>query len=131
MTADGRDPVQVTRTGGFAPLVSADGKHLYYQKTQGYSDIWTTPVGGGKYEGHRPRQPPAVRRESGWDLLRSQRRGGPAPAVLRLRVADAQGPGALDGGDRPRADRLTRWPLRGVTQPDQYGSDLMLVERFQ
>ena len=39
--------VQVTRKGGFAALESSDG-HLYYTKSQWQTEIWRTPIAGGK-----------------------------------------------------------------------------------
>jgi hypothetical protein len=48
MSAEGGEPAQVTRNGGFSPFESTDGRVIYYQKTQGLSDIWKVPVEGGE-----------------------------------------------------------------------------------
>jgi Tol biopolymer transport system component/serine/threonine protein kinase len=45
---DGGGPaVQVTRRGGFYPVVSPDGRDLYYAKTSGRSTIWRVPTEDG------------------------------------------------------------------------------------
>ena len=48
MPAEGGEPVQVTQQGGFSPFESPDRQSLYYQKTEGYSEVWEVPVAGGQ-----------------------------------------------------------------------------------
>jgi Tol biopolymer transport system component/DNA-binding winged helix-turn-helix (wHTH) protein len=55
--ADGGEPVQITRKGGFAALESPDGKTLYYAKFD-ENGIWQVPVTGGD-ETEVVNEPPA------------------------------------------------------------------------
>ena len=45
--ANGGDPVQVTRQGGYTPFESLDGKHIYYAKGLKDHSIWRIPARGG------------------------------------------------------------------------------------
>jgi Tol biopolymer transport system component len=47
MPSIGGEPVQVTRNGGTAAVASADGRTLYYTKTNGSNGIWRMPIEGG------------------------------------------------------------------------------------
>ena len=46
-TADGGQPVPVTKNGGFAALESPDGKSIYFAKFN-EDGIWQVPIGGGQ-----------------------------------------------------------------------------------
>ena len=46
----GGSEMQVTSNGGYMAIESADGKDLYYTKTDGASALWRRPVAGGKSE---------------------------------------------------------------------------------
>jgi DNA-binding winged helix-turn-helix (wHTH) protein len=49
--ADGGQPIQVTRHGGFSAFESADGKTVYYAKHRFENpEIWQVPVNGGEEE---------------------------------------------------------------------------------
>jgi Tol biopolymer transport system component len=48
MPANGGEPIQVTRDGGFAPLESQDGKFLYYLKRLIDTDVWRIPTDDGQ-----------------------------------------------------------------------------------
>jgi Tol biopolymer transport system component len=48
--AEGGDPVQVTRQGGFEAFEGPGGKYLYYTKGFGRSGVWRVPVDGGEEE---------------------------------------------------------------------------------
>jgi Tol biopolymer transport system component/DNA-binding winged helix-turn-helix (wHTH) protein len=50
MSTTGAEPVQITRHGGGRALQSADGKWLYYTKSDNEGGIWRTPVHGGPEE---------------------------------------------------------------------------------
>jgi eukaryotic-like serine/threonine-protein kinase len=43
----GGEPQQLTQSGGFEPIPSRDGKHIYYRKTMDVGPIWRVPVEGG------------------------------------------------------------------------------------
>jgi DNA-binding winged helix-turn-helix (wHTH) protein len=46
--AEGGEPVQITRQGGFSAYESMDGKTLYYAKSRNQNpEIWQVPVSGG------------------------------------------------------------------------------------
>jgi Tol biopolymer transport system component len=47
MPAEGGEPVQVTRKGGWLPMESPDGKVVYYQVPDA-SDVWKVAIGGGE-----------------------------------------------------------------------------------
>jgi hypothetical protein len=46
--ADGNDPRQVTTSGGTLPIESADGRKIYYIQPGLRTEIWESPVEGGK-----------------------------------------------------------------------------------
>lgn len=46
----GGEPVQVTHAGGWFPVVSADGKTLYFAKPGGSGSVWRMPIAGGPEE---------------------------------------------------------------------------------
>jgi Tol biopolymer transport system component/DNA-binding winged helix-turn-helix (wHTH) protein len=48
--ADGGDPIQVTRQGGFHARESVDGAMLFYAKSITETSLWRVPVEGGKEE---------------------------------------------------------------------------------
>jgi len=50
MPANGGDPVQLTKQGGYRALESDDGKFVYYAKGSTQPGIWRVPVGGGVEE---------------------------------------------------------------------------------
>jgi Tol biopolymer transport system component len=131
MAADGGQPAQVTKTGGFAPLESADGR-VYYQKFQGVSDVWTVRVGGGDetrvIESVGQRQFAVA--ADGIYCIRVTEQG------RRLQFFDFASGKLRDLApvDHPTGLGLTVSPdgrSLMYTQLDQVGSDLMLIENFK
>ena len=47
MPSAGGTSEQITRNGGLDPIVSPDGRHLYYAKPPPVQGIWTVPFEGG------------------------------------------------------------------------------------
>jgi Tol biopolymer transport system component/DNA-binding winged helix-turn-helix (wHTH) protein len=47
MPSAGGTPLQMTRNGGMDPVVSPDGRHLYYAKVPPEQEIWEVPLEGG------------------------------------------------------------------------------------
>ena len=47
MPSAGGTPEQITRNGGLDPIVSPDGRHLYYAKPAPVQGIWEVPFEGG------------------------------------------------------------------------------------
>jgi hypothetical protein len=47
MPAAGGSLERITRNGGLDPIVSPDGRHLYYAEQVGVHGIWRVPVDGG------------------------------------------------------------------------------------
>ena len=45
--ADGSEPTQLTKGGGYQAFESPDGKLVFYAKERGRPGIWSVPVGGG------------------------------------------------------------------------------------
>ena len=43
----GGTPIQVTRGGGYEPIVSVDGRHIFYAKLTPTEGIWSVPAEGG------------------------------------------------------------------------------------
>ena len=132
MSAEGGEPAQVTRNGGFSPFESTDGRVIYYQKTQGLSDIWKVPVEGGEETkvvdsvGHRQFTVVA----GGIYCIRIDASG------QRLQFFDFATGATTDLANlgTPTSMGLTVSPDRRYvfcTQRDQVGSDLMLVENFR
>ena len=48
MPANGGEPIQVTRDGGFAPLESPDGRFVYYLKALLDTDVWRISTDGAQ-----------------------------------------------------------------------------------
>ena len=48
MPSAGGTPEQMTRNGGLDPIVSPDGRHLYYAKPAPVQGIWEVPFEGGQ-----------------------------------------------------------------------------------
>jgi Tol biopolymer transport system component len=49
MNVDGSHPVMITKSGGFAPLLSPNGDVIYYARSSALSgDVWAVPVQGGE-----------------------------------------------------------------------------------
>ena len=48
MPSDGGTPVPVTRGGGMEPVVSRDGRHIFYAKQDPTEGIWRVPAEGGE-----------------------------------------------------------------------------------
>jgi Tol biopolymer transport system component/Ser/Thr protein kinase RdoA (MazF antagonist) len=46
MLADGQEPVQITRALGRAPMISRDGKRIWYDKPN--AGLWNSPLEGGQ-----------------------------------------------------------------------------------
>jgi Tol biopolymer transport system component len=131
-TTEGGQPVQVTRNGGFCPFESADGQVVYYQRTQGPSDVWAIPVQGGNetrvVESVGQRQ--FAVRADGIYCLRI------VNGAQRLQFFDFATKATKDVATLPSAGGLAlavspdgRYVL--YSQQDEVGSDLMLVENFR
>ena len=48
MDADGRNPRQITRHGGYLAFESDDRRRLFYSRADGASALYTVPVDGGE-----------------------------------------------------------------------------------
>ena len=46
MTADGEDPIQITKHGGSVVLASPDGRHLYYKRISNSGPIYEISLDG-------------------------------------------------------------------------------------
>jgi len=136
MPAEGGTQVQVTRSGGWNPVFSPDGKFVYYSKGPGPSGLWRVPAEGGE-------ETPVLHNYDGsggvWavadhGIYFAEWKGGKgflkffefdkrqAAAVLTLSKPPTE-PNALSlSPDR-------RWLL--YVQRDTIGADLMLVENFR
>ncbi len=134
--AGGGAQVQVTRSGGMNPVVSLDGKFVYYSKGQALPGIWRVPTEGGE-------ETPVLNNYPGsygtWvvadqGIYCAGQKGGKgfllffgfdkrqATDVLTLST-----PMQLHNALSLSPDR--RWLL--YVQRDTGGSDLMLVENFR
>ena len=125
---------QVTREGGTAPRLSADGRTLFYPRG---TMIFSKPAGGGA---ERTVAENLLGASSSYDVYGSEvfyvSRPDPAdPIALELRATDVatgrtrtvsrfEGTGALGMSISPDGKTL----LLGV---GKFGSDIMLAERFQ
>ena len=146
VSAEGGDPVQVTRQGGFEAFEGPGGKYLYYSKRLG-PGVWRVPVGGGKEEQVW---------EQGWDSCWAVGKDGlyfldPGSAPPSIEYLDL-GTGesrlvALLAETAPEGGGFSislDWPWLGLSvSPDERfvlfapldassdQSDLMLVENFR
>ena len=136
MPANGGEPIQITRDGGFAPLVSQDGKFLYYLKGLADSDVWRMPTDGAQgtrvLEGLSDYRNLAVV-ENG--LMFVPTRNTSSLEFLNFVTGKIT---LLAKLDRP----IALGPLSGLalspdrrsilyTEMEQAGSELMLVEKFR
>jgi Tol biopolymer transport system component len=133
--AQGGDAIPVTRSGGFAPIESPDGKFVYYQNgLDGGITLWKVPVEGG--EENQVLDFPivwfhcAIVDEGIYFIPDPKSGAGPSIHFFSFdtrsikRIAAIEKPPCFGLSVSP--DR--RWIL--YSQIDQYGSDLMLVEKF-
>lgn len=137
-----RPPVQVTKNGGFGPFESSDGKTLYYAKWND-SGVYSMPVNGGPETLVTGELLPGLWRhwsltDKGIYLLRPARQPNSTDVVpmlsffsfenrkiTDLRTLDKppkQGPGMTVSPD----GRLLLY-----SQPDDGGSEIMIVENFR
>lgn len=135
--------VQLTREGGFAPVLSPDGKYFYYLRSRAAGHLRRIPVGGGKEEDVLPQVPDRNWTAIGRTIFYFQMRSGSTG------LYGINQPGDLMIFD-PAVNRAEKTgfttPLRignnGIAispdgkylvfpQLDQLGSDIMLVENFR
>jgi hypothetical protein len=137
MPADGGDAVQITRHGGRAVLVPADGQHLYYRRTDA----------GAIFEIRRAA--PATRRSSRHPSTRSSptpvTRSGlwfvgypnsahPYWSLQLRRFSDGKTIEVARLDDRPDGLQLSVFPDERdvlLTRLDSSGTDLQLVNNFR
>jgi Tol biopolymer transport system component len=134
--------IQVTKDGGFDGLESSDGKYLYFAKGRGKSGLWRKELAGG-FE--NPEQPvlPSIQNWGWWALGKTgvfYFEAPPKPngtiAVKYLNLAS----GKMHEISRLRKP-LNPWnPTVTVSpderflvyeQPEQIGSNIVLVENFR
>jgi Tol biopolymer transport system component/DNA-binding winged helix-turn-helix (wHTH) protein len=135
MGAEGGAPIQVTRGGGVEARESLDGRFLYYYRAREVAGLWRVPVGGGREEAvlDRPDVGPTRQwlvTEEGIYFVTAAK---PSGATLQLFSFTAGKVHAVANLPKPisslSASRDGRVLL--LTQVDQSGSDLMLVENFR
>jgi len=124
--------VQVTHRGGYRPLLSPDGRWLYYAKTYPVSGLWRMPVEGGE-------ETQILEAVAAYSYAVSD--GGvyfmkPSGITSVLQFLDLamRRVKPIATTTKPLSLGLTvspnhRWAL--FSQMDQQGSDLMLVENFR
>ena len=132
MPAEGGEPVQVTKDGGFSPFESPDGNLLYCQKTATSSPVWKVPVEGGEET--------KVLDSVGARLFAVTDQGiyfisiaGPDPSLQFFNFA-TETTKEIAKIESPTDHGLSVSPDgRSIlyTQTDEAGSDLMLVEDFR
>jgi len=135
-------PVQVTRNGGFAPFESSDGKTLYYAKWN-ESGIFSMAVSGGPETVVTGELLRTLWRywslgDKGIYLLRPGRKTNSTEIIPMLsffnfetrKIVDLR---ALESGPKP-GPGMTVSPdgkLLLISQPDEGGSEIMIVENFR
>ena len=141
--ADGsQSPVQVTKNGGFAPFESSDGRTLYYAKWN-ESGLFSMPANGGPETLVTGELLRSLWRywslsDKGIYLLRPGRKANSTDIVPMLsffnfetqKMVDLR---SLEGGPKP-GPGMTVSPdgkLLLISQPDEGGSEIMLVENFR
>jgi hypothetical protein len=134
MNADGSNPVQITKHGGYVAYEAVDGASLYYSKAEGQTELWTTGVNGGDEK----RVATGLYRHN-FSIVRSglyfSTARGPSgrPEILFYRFADKKTtpvyriPGRIALGLSVSADES--WLL--YSQIDSGGSDLLMIENFR
>jgi hypothetical protein len=134
---------QITRQGGYAPRVSADGKTLYYSKHPTLPGIWKVPIDGGDESVVFTRMDPER-----WGLWTAAREGiyfidcpvsglAPPPALKLFRFADRKittvallpGPAVITGALSLAASPDSRALL--VPALDQDSSDIVDVLSYR
>jgi Tol biopolymer transport system component len=140
--AEGGASVQVTKQGGWTPMVSPDGKFVYYSKTRGPSSLWRVSAEGGE---EVPVLPDYLRSSAGnwvpvddgiyfadWEEFELL---GPTKGWIKFLQFDT-------GRVRKVMPVGTAWPASALSispdgrwflypQVDDYGDDLVLVENFR
>jgi len=135
-------PVQVTTHGGFAPFESRDGKTLYYAKWN-EAGIYSMPTSGGPETLVTGELLPNLWRywslgERGIYLLRPARKPNSTDIIPMLsflpfatgKIVDLR---LLDGPPNPGPGMAVSpdGKLLLCTQPDEGGSEIMIVENFR
>lgn len=135
-------PVQVTTQGGFAPFESGDGKTLYYAKWN-EAGIYSMPTSGGPETLVTGELLPGLWRywslgEKGIHLLRPARKPNSTDIIPMLsflsfqtgKIVDLR---LLDGPPNPGPGMAVSpdGKLLLCTQPDEGGSEIMIVENFR
>ena len=135
-------PVQVTTHGGFAPFESRDGKTLYYAKWN-EAGVYSMPTGGGPETLVTGELLPNLWRywslgEKGIYLLRPARKPNSTDIIPMLsflpfatgKIIDLR---LLDGPPNPGPGMAVSpdGKLLLCTQPDEGGSEIMIVENFR
>jgi Tol biopolymer transport system component len=136
MRADGSDPQQITRGGGYIAYESADGKSIFYSKSDMTPDnsLWTAGASGGN---ERMLVPTLYRHnlapvKSGV-YVSTQRGLEGGPEILFYRFDDQQTQTVYRLA-RPVALGLSVAPDESwllFSQLDGSGADLMLIDGFQ
>jgi Tol biopolymer transport system component len=135
MRADGSDPRQITRGGGYRAVESVDGKAIFYAKTDDFdaTSLWTAGANGGNERMlvptlHRQNIAPVA---SGVYISTNRGLQG-GPEILFYRFADRT-TRTVYRPSRPVSLGLSIAPDESwllFTQVDGSGTDLMLLEGF-
>jgi Tol biopolymer transport system component/DNA-binding winged helix-turn-helix (wHTH) protein len=135
---DGGEAVQVTQSGGFQPFESADGRFVYFERSDFNFEVWRVPVEGGEEAAVRQATNTAA-----WALGAKgfyyveymEASTDPGKWVLRLLPFDATEPVDVMEVPPPRwASSLDVSPdgkSFAYVQSDRVESDLMLIENFE
>jgi Tol biopolymer transport system component len=135
MKADGSNPVQITRHGGYIAFEALDGKSIYYSKSNFQeTELWSTGIEGGEEKRvvdslFRHNFSPV---RSGVYLSTAKGLNG-GPEILHYRFADRRLT-TVYRLPRPVGLGLTVAPDESwllFSQLDGSGSDLMLLENFR
>ena len=131
MEATGKNPKQITRSGGLGPQLSADGATIYYSHGEGNSTtLMKVPAAGGAEEKvldglYRYCFAPL---EKGLYYLAV----GPKVSIRFLDFATGKSSEVLSGNDEQDLGLAVSVDGRRIlfSKVDQFESDLMLVENF-
>jgi Tol biopolymer transport system component len=135
MPSSGRNPIQLTRQGGFGGMESADGKWVYYTNAAYYGSIWRVPADGGP-EAEVIRGPLSYLKNfhvvSDGIYFVTKKHDLPESALMFFRFSDQKVvrlvavERTIVGLDVSADERVIVW-----SQDTESTSDLVLVENFQ